>query len=110
MSLGGSASKGRASSRGPSPRRDGAAGVDYGPPTKQRGQQVQIDQIVAELLARGDMNDDTVIDLNRMLDNWREGKLDPEDESYLRALHARVMHLELPTEEPTPAASSRLDG
>ena len=71
---------------------------------------MQIDQIVAELLARGDMNDDTVIDLNRMLDNWREGKLDPEDESYLRAFHARVMHLELVPDEPAPAASSRLDG
>jgi hypothetical protein len=71
---------------------------------------VQIDQVVAELLARGDMNDDTVIELNHMLDSWRAGTLDPEDDAYLRALHARVMHLELPPDEPAPAAESRLDG
>jgi hypothetical protein len=71
---------------------------------------VQIDQIVAELLARGDMNDDTVIELNRMLDSWRAGKLDPEDESYIRALHARVMNLELPAEESVAPSPSRLDG
>ena len=71
---------------------------------------MQIDQVVAELLARGDMNDETVVELNHMLDSWRAGTLDPEDDAYLRALHARVMNLELPPEEPTPAAVSRLDG
>ena len=72
---------------------------------------MQIDQVVAELLARGDMNDDTVIELNHMLDSWRAGTLDPEDDAYLRALHARVMHLELPPDEPpAPAALARLDG
>jgi hypothetical protein len=71
---------------------------------------VQIDQIVAELLARGDMNDDTVIDLNRMLDSWRAGTLDPEDESYLRSLHARVMDLTVEPEETVAMAPPRLDG
>jgi len=71
---------------------------------------VQIDQIVAELLARGDMNDDTVIELNRMLDSWREGKLDPEDETYLRALHGRVMNLEPAAEDVAVAAPARVEG
>jgi hypothetical protein len=71
---------------------------------------VQIDQIVAELLARGDMNDDTVIELNGMLDNWRAGKLDPEDESYIRALHGRVMNLALEPEETVAPSPDRLDG
>ena len=70
---------------------------------------MQPDQLVAELLARGDINDETVIDLNRMLDSWRAGTLDPEDEAYLRALHARVMNLEPEAEEIVQPAT-RLDG
>ena len=71
---------------------------------------MQPDQLVAELLARGDMNDDTVIDLNRMLDDWRAGKLDPEDEAYLRALHGRVMNVTPEPEEIVPSVAARLDG
>ena len=71
---------------------------------------MQPDQLVGELLARGDMNDDTVVDLNRILDDWRAGKLDPDDESYLRALHARVMNLTPEPEDAAPVASNRLDG
>ena len=71
---------------------------------------MQPDQLVAELLARGDMNDETVIDLNRMLDDWRAGKLDPEDEAYLRALHGRVMNVTPELEEIVPSAAARLDG
>ena len=55
-----------------------------------KGPYVQPDQLVAELFARGDMNDDTTLELNRILSDWRAGKLDPEDEAYLTALHARV--------------------
>ena len=71
---------------------------------------MQIDQVVAELLARGDMNDDTVIELNHMLDSWRAGTLDPEDDAYLRALHARVMHLTPEPEEALAPSPNRLDG
>jgi hypothetical protein len=72
---------------------------------------VQPDQLVAELLARGDMNDDTVKDLNRILEDWRAGKLDADDDAYLRALHARLMNL-APEPEPAaiPAAPATLDG
>ncbi len=70
---------------------------------------MQPDQLVAELLARGDMNDETVIDLNRMLETWRAGSLDPDDEAYLRALHARVMNLTPEPEEIVPSMA-RLDG
>jgi hypothetical protein len=70
---------------------------------------VQIDQLVAELLARGDMNDDTTVDLNRILEEWRTGKLDPDDENYVRALHARIMDgpVVLDDIEPGP---ERIDG
>lgn len=62
---------------------------------------MQPDQLVAELLARGDINDDTTTELNRILENWRAGTLDPDDDAYLRALHARLMNL---TPEPEPIA------
>ncbi len=72
---------------------------------------VQVDQMVAELLARGDMNDDTTLELNRILSDWRAGRLDPDDESYLAALHARIMNLAPEPEEPLAGASpARLDG
>lgn len=73
---------------------------------------MQPDQLVADLLARGDMNDDTVIELNRILGDWREGRLDPDDESYLVALHARLLHLPAEAiESPVhPATPARLDG
>jgi hypothetical protein len=72
---------------------------------------MQPDQLVAELLARGDMNDETVIELNRLLESWRAGALDPEDEAYLRSLHARIMNL-APVEDDivTVSAPARLDG
>jgi len=72
---------------------------------------VQVDQLVAELLARGDMNDDTTLELNRILGDWRDNKLDPDDEGYVRALHARLM--DLPAEQveaPTISTPARLDG
>lgn len=73
---------------------------------------MQPDQLVAELLARGDMNDDTTLELNRILNDWREGKLDPEDQAYLAALHGRIMNI-TPDPADTVAVSappSRLDG
>jgi hypothetical protein len=74
-----------------------------------KGPSVQPDQLVADLLARGDMNDDTTLELNRILSDWRAGKLDPEDEAYLVALHARITNT---TPEPfeISASPSRLDG
>ena len=73
---------------------------------------VQVDQLVGELLARGDMNDDTTLELNRILSDWRAGKLDPDDAAYVEALHGKIMDLTLDTDEtPIIAASpTRLDG
>lgn len=65
--------------------------------------------MVAELLARSDINDDTTLELNRLLDDWRAGRLDPDDEAYLTALHARLMNLAPEPDEPAMAAP-RLDG
>jgi hypothetical protein len=71
---------------------------------------VQPDQLVAELLARGDMNDDTTLELNRILADWRTGTLHPDDEAYLVALHARLMNLAPEPVDATPASLPRLDG
>ncbi len=72
---------------------------------------MQLDQLVAELLARGDMNDDTVIELNRILADWRAGKLDPDDGAYVEALHAKILNLAPDADEPVATtAPSRLDG
>jgi hypothetical protein len=71
---------------------------------------LQVDQLVAELLARGDMNDDTTLELNRILGDWRADKLDPLDADYVQALHARIMNLPPEPEDIAPPATSRLDG
>ena len=75
---------------------------------------MQVDQLVAELLARGDINDDTTLELNRILDDWRANKLDPDDQSYVEALHARLtgtaaepVDLEL---APAAASPARVEG
>lgn len=73
---------------------------------------MQVDQLVGELLARGDMNDDTTLELNRILNDWRAGKLDSDDAAYLEALHAKLMNL-LPEPDEAPEmaiATARLDG
>jgi hypothetical protein len=71
---------------------------------------MQPDQLVAELLARGDMNDDTTVELNRILEDWRASKLDPDDEAYLRALHGRITNLAPEPVDVEPAGPVRLDG
>ena len=71
---------------------------------------MQPDQLVAELLARGDINDDTSAELNRYLEDWLNGKLDPDDEGYLRALHARLRNLTPEPVEVAPSGPARLDG
>jgi hypothetical protein len=76
----------------------------------RKDQTLQPDQLVAELLARGDMNDETTLDLNRILNDWRAGKLDPEDEAYLVAFHGRLMQLAPEPEELAPSSPNRLDG
>jgi hypothetical protein len=73
---------------------------------------VNIDELVAELLARGDMNDETVAELNRMLEAWRAGTLDEHDEGYLRGLHARIFGSPMtePEEIPSAPTGNRIDG
>ena len=68
-----------------------------------------VDALIKELLALGTLNEDTTADVNRMLGEFEAGRLDPDDESYLRALHARLTNAPLP-EPDEPAASDRLDG
>jgi hypothetical protein len=72
---------------------------------------VQLDQLVAEILARGDIDDETTIELNRMLAEWRAGTLSADDTDYVRALHARLIGVTVePGEAPAPTAATRLDG
>lgn len=71
---------------------------------------MQIDQLIKELIATGSMNEDTLADLNRMLGEFEAGKLDPDDEVYLRALHARLTNAPMPEPEVAPAEPERLDG
>jgi len=73
---------------------------------------LQIDQLIKELIATGTMNEDTLADLNRMLADFESGKLDPDDEVYLRALHARVTNAPMAEPEPgqAPSEPERLDG
>ena len=73
---------------------------------------MQPDQLIAELLARGDMNDETVVDLNRMLEAYKAGTLDPDDESYVRALHGRILNLapDADPSESSTASPARIDG
>jgi hypothetical protein len=80
-------------------------------PTEPKGYDVEVDQLVAELLARGDINDDTTLELNRILGDWREGKLELEDADYVTALHAKVMNLAPDMQEPAQGLGpARLDG
>ena len=52
---------------------------------------MQVDTLIRDLLATGQMNEDTIADLNRMLADSAAGSLDPEDADYVAALHARIM-------------------
>ncbi len=57
------------------------------------------------------MNDDTVLELNRNLADWRAGTLDPADEAYLVAFHARIVSgaVAEPIEEAA-SGPARIDG
>jgi hypothetical protein len=70
---------------------------------------VQPDQLIAELVATGTMNDDTLAELERLRADYAAGKLDPDDESYLRALHARITNAPMP-EPVDETGPTRLDG
>jgi hypothetical protein len=73
---------------------------------------LQADELIRELIATGTMNEDTLADLERMRADHAAGKLDPDDEAYLRALHARVTNAPMPepVEDAAPATVARLDG
>jgi len=51
----------------------------------------EVEQFVTELLATGEMNEDTSADLGRILAEARTGESHPDDLEYLRALHARIL-------------------
>ncbi|MDP1731489.1 MAG: hypothetical protein Q8L54_10015 [Devosia sp.] len=71
---------------------------------------MQLDALIRELIATGTMNEETLADLNRMLADFEAGKLDPDDEVYLRALHARLTNAPRPEPEEAPAEPDRIDG
>lgn len=71
-----------------------------------------VDALIRDLLASGQMNEDTATDLNRMLAEFEAGTLDPDDADYIRALHAKLTDTPLsePGIEAEPAAEPSLDG
>jgi hypothetical protein len=72
---------------------------------------VKADALIRELIATGAMNEDTLADLERMRADAEAGTHDPDDEAYLRALHARVTNAPMPEPiEDTPSAPAGLDG
>ncbi len=70
---------------------------------------MQADVLIKELLASGQMNEDTTADLNRMLAEFEAGNLHADDADYVVALHARLTGAE-PPEPVEPADADRLDG
>jgi outer membrane biosynthesis protein TonB len=73
---------------------------------------LQVDKLIKELIATGTMNEDTLASLGQIQADYAAGTLDPDDEAYVRALHARVTNAPLPEPEPEPApgAPEALDG
>lgn len=69
-----------------------------------------IERLVSELLARGDMNSDTIADLTRILDEARAGTAHPDDVDYLVALHARIFQSgDAGEDEPTVDTSGDVE-
>ena len=71
---------------------------------------MQVDELIRELIATGTMNEDTLADLERMRAEHDAGKLDPDDEAYLRALHAKVTNAPVPEPVEEAAEPTRFDG
>lgn len=71
---------------------------------------MKADDIIRELIATGTMNEDTLADLERMRADYEAGRLDPDDEAYLQALHARLTNSPMPEPHDTPAEPPRVDG
>jgi hypothetical protein len=71
-----------------------------------------VDDLIRELLATGEMNEDTAADLNRMLAEQQAGTLHADDAAYIRALHARITGNAASATEPEAEVSGpeRLDG
>ncbi len=63
-----------------------------------------VETLVAELLATGDMNEDTKADLERILTDVRSGQSHSDDLDYLRALHGRVLNAPA-SEEAAPSVA-----
>jgi hypothetical protein len=71
---------------------------------------LQVDALIRELIATGTMNEDTLADLQRLLADYEAGKLDPDDEVYLRALHARLTNVPQAPVDAAPVDGEQLDG
>ncbi len=72
---------------------------------------MQVDTLIRDLLATGQINEDTTAELNRMLADYAAGSLDPEDADYVAALHARVLSTPSEvTDESEDRVEARLEG
>ncbi len=69
----------------------------------------EVETLIAELLATGEMNADTQADLERIAEEARAGQSHPDDVDYLRALHGRILSsapAEAETAEAAPEGES----
>lgn len=70
-----------------------------------------VDALVNELIALGTLDDTTVTELKAMQEAAAAGTLDPDDEAYIRALHARLTGAPAAESAANEAAfEARLDG
>src|SRR6218665_509353 len=67
-----------------------------------------VDALVTELIATGVLDETTVDELKAMQAQAAAGTLDADDESYIRALHARITNA--PAPEPIEIEPERPDG
>lgn len=67
------------------------------------------DDLIRDLIATGTMNEETLADLERMRAEHAAGTLEPDDEAYLRAFHARITGAPMADPEPEPAREVRTD-
>ena len=74
---------------------------------------MQTDELIRQLLATGQMNEDTSAALGRMLAEFEAGTLHADDAAYVAALHARITGDPATAAIPDPVephAEERLDG
>lgn len=69
------------------------------PVLKPANDAVAVERLIDELVATGQMNEDTLADLERIRAEWKAGTLHPDDGDYVLALHRRILDAPAVVEE-----------